>query len=105
MKSKLVLFLSVLAFMGKEASCVSINTKNIDNIDYVAFGSGLVLSSFIELAANTPDYPCVNSMASVLSNGYMSIYYYFLYEATKDYADMAMLVAYAAQLTVSTESF
>ena len=76
MKLKLVLFLSVFGLLGKEATCVYIKTKNIETQDYFYFGSGVFISSFIEFAANTPNYPCVNSMASVLSNGYMAGFYY-----------------------------
>ena len=76
MQSKLVLFFSVLSFLGKEAFCLNINTEGVTTVDYANFGAGLTISSFVEFAANTPKYPCVNSIANVLSNVYMIMFYY-----------------------------
>ncbi len=79
MRSKLVLFFSVITLLGKQATCLNINTQGVTTVDYANFGAGLTISSFVELAANTPKYPCVTSVAGVLSNVYMIMFYYGQY--------------------------
>ena len=79
-RSKFILFLSTISFIFKKATCfdidIDINTKGVTTSDYANFGAGVLISSFVELAANTPNYPCVNSFANIMSSAYMIMFYY-----------------------------
>ncbi len=54
------------------------------------------MGSVVELAANTNEWPCVNSLSNVLSTGYMISFYVQEFMNTKDNKLMTSLVGYTS---------
>ena len=67
----------------------------VGGTDMVYFGSGLTMGSVVELAANTDRWPCLNSLSSLLSNGYMLAFYIDMYMTTQDRTVISSMIGYS----------
>ena len=78
------------------------NLTNVGSKDLVYFGSGISMGSVVELSANTNQWPCINSLSSVLSNGYMMSFYVKEFMKTGENMLLTSLVGYTSQFVTAT---
>ena len=72
------------------------NLTNVGQTELLYFGAGISMGSIVELAANTNQWPCINSLSNVLSTGYMISFYVSEFLNTKDNKLMTPLVGYTS---------
>ena len=77
MRKYLIELLVLTGLIGKQAASLTINTENVSISNYASFATGITLSTLVEVAANSPQYPCLSSTANVASSVYSMIYYYY----------------------------
>ena len=70
------------------------NIAGLSTTDYGMFGAGLFVSSSVELAANIPSQPCVNSVATVMMSAYKMLDYYDQYRKNEEEMDLLFLTGY-----------
>ena len=104
MTSKLIKLIALLGLIGKQVACFSFNfnTKGVTTGDYASFGSGLSISMLVEVAANSPEYPCLSSTANIATSVYSMIYYYDQYQTDKNTTDLAGLIANGVNFVLAT---